>query len=246
MNDQNTPQSASQHSAASQSTQQSTPTSASKTTTGRQKNKVMYALSIHMKYGEVFHLEGLNKEEKDRYFELARNENDAMLVEDKASIVHLLSRDIAKISVKAYDEKYEKIYHPIEKLLFSESSMGRRVFSIIIKSFIAIAFLAIMGMFGLAVIEGNIMDVFFDGELFTQTILKGFDLVNKIFLFTIILMFVLNVIDIALGSKAHYFINQDGADPVEYSRLSNALVTVTFLVVFIIIKTILSTVAGMI
>ena len=209
------------------------------------KPKVMYALSIHMKYGEVFHLEGLSREEKEKYFELARNENDAMLVEDKASIVHLLSRDIAKISVKAYDEKYEKFYHPIEKLLFSESSLGRRIFSIIIKSFIAIAIFAILAMFGLEVVAGNIMDVFFEGELFTKTILKGFDLVNKIFLFTMILMLILNVIDIALGKNAHYFINQDGADPVEYSRLSNALVTVVFIIVFFVIKTILSTVAGM-
>jgi len=218
---------------------------ATQTPQASSKPKVQYALSIHMKYGEVLHIERLNKEEKDRYFELARNENATMLVEDKTSVIHLLSKDIAKISVKAYDEKYERIYHPLEKMLFSESSIGRRPFSFIIKSFIVLALLSILGMFGIAVVEGDIMNILFDPALLSETMLKGFDLMNKIFNFTFILMILLNIIDFALGFKAHYYINQDGADPVEYSRLSNAMVTGAFIVVYLIAKTILSSVASM-
>lgn len=218
---------------------------ATQTPLATNKPKVQYALSIHMKYGEVLHIESLNKEEKDRYFELARNENATMLVEDKTSVIHLLSKDIAKISVKAYDEKYERIYHPLEKMLFSESSIGRRPFSFIIKSFIVLALLSILGMFGLAVVEGDIMNILFDPALLSETMLKGFDLMNKIFNFTAILMILLNIIDFALGFKAHYYINQDGADPVEYSRLSNAMVTGAFIVVYLIAKTILNSVASM-
>lgn len=218
---------------------------ATQTPQATNKPKVQYALSVHMKYGEVLHIESLNKEEKDRYFELARNENATMLVEDKTSVIHLLSKDIAKISVKAYDEKYERIYHPLEKMLFSESSIGRRPFSFIIKSFIVLALLSILGMFGLAVVEGDIMNILFDPALLSETMLKGFDLMNKIFNFTAILMILLNIIDFALGFKAHYYINQDGADPVEYSRLSNAMVTGAFIVVYLIAKTILNSVASM-
>ncbi len=209
------------------------------------KKSVMYALSIHMKYGEVLHIEGLNKEEKDRYFQLAREENATMLVEDKSSVRHLLSKDIAKISVKAYDEKYEKIYHPLEKILFSESSMGRRIFSFIIKAFVILSILSIVGMFGVAMLEGDIMDVFFDPAILSETILKGFDLMNKIFGLTVLVMAILNVFDLGLGLKSHYYINQDGADPVEYSRLSNVLVTGAFIVVFLIAKTILNTIVTM-
>lgn len=209
------------------------------------KKSVMYALSIHMKYGEVLHIEGLNKEEKDRYFQLAREENATMLVEDKSSVRHLLSKDIAKISVKAYDEKYEKIYHPLEKILFSESSMGRRIFSFIIKAFVILSILSIVGMFGVAMLEGDIMDVFFDPAILSETILKGFDLMNKIFGLTVLVMAILNLFDLGLGLKSHYYINQDGADPVEYSRLSNVLVTGAFIVVFLIAKTILNTIVTM-
>ncbi len=212
--------------------------------TVKAKPKVMYALSLTMKYGEVLHIEGLNKEEKDRYFDLARREEATMVVEDKESVRHLLSKDIAKISVKAYDEKYEKIYHPIEKMLFSESSLGRKTFSLIIKAFVVLSIVSILAMFGMAVVEGNIMDVIFDGELFSATILKGIDLMNKIFGFTFVLMILLNILDFGLGYKAHYYINQDGADPVEHSRLSNAVVTVVFIVVYVVAKAIINSVAG--
>lgn len=209
------------------------------------KSKVMYALSIHMKYGEVLHIEGLNKEEKDRYFELARHENNTMLVEDKASVINLLGKDIAKISVKAYDEKYEKIYHPLEKMLFSESSIGRRPFSFVIKSFVVLAILSILGMFGVEVVKGDIMTVLFDGAMMSETIVKGFDLMNKIFAFTAVLLVIMSIIDLGLGFRSHYYINQDGADPVEFSRLSNGVVTVAFIIVFMIAKTILESVTNM-
>jgi hypothetical protein len=219
--------------------------SENKTTKTTVKSKVMYALSIHMKYGEVLHIEGLNKEEKDKYFELARREDSTMLVEDKTSVIHLLSRDIAKISVKAYDEKYERMYHPLEKMVFSESSVGRRPFSFIIKTFIVLAILSIVSAFGVAMLSGNIMDVFFDKVVLTETLTKGFDLMNKIFTFTAVLLIMLSIIDIGLGYKAHYYINQDGSDPVEYSRISNLVVSIAFIVVFMIVKSLLATVVTM-
>ena len=219
--------------------------SENKTTKATVKPKVMYALSIHMKYGEVLHIEGLNKEEKDRYFELARKEDSTMLVEDKTSVIHLLSRDIAKISVKAYDEKYERIYHPLEKMVFSESSVGRRPFSFIIKTFIVLAILSILSAFGVAMLSGNIMDVFFDKVVLTETLTKGFDLMNKIFTFTAVLLIMLSIIDIGLGFKAHYYINQDGSDPVEYSRISNLVVSIAFIIVFMIVKSLLASVVTM-
>ncbi len=219
--------------------------SENKTTKAASKSKVMYALSIHMKYGEVLHIEGLNKEEKDRYFELARKEDGTMLVEDKTSVIHLLSRDIAKISVKAYDEKYERIYHPLEKMIFSESSVGRRPFSLIIKSFIILAVLSIIGVFGVAMLSGDIMEVFFDKTIFSETLLKGFNLMGKIFSFTAVLLILLNIVDIGLGYKAHYYINQDGSEPVEYSRISNLLVSIVFIIVFMVAKMLLDSVVAM-
>lgn len=206
----------------------------------RKKSHLRYALSIHMKYGEVLHVEDLTKEEKDQYFELARYDDRSLIVEDTTSVRHILGKDIAKISVKAYDEQYEKFMHPIEKMMFSESTLGRKLFATIIKAFVGISFVGMIGVFGLAMIEGNILDVFFDPELFGATIVRGFEFIKTLFNYTVILLILLNLVDLVLGLKADYYINQDGEQSAETSRLSNVFVTAAFIVIFIVIRMLLN------
>lgn len=206
----------------------------------RKRAHLRYALSIHMKYGEVLHVEDLTKEEKDQYFELARHDDRSLIVEDAVSVRHILGKDIAKISVKAYDEQYEKLIHPIEKMMFSETTLGRKLFSTIIKVFVGVSFLGMIGVFALAMIEGNILDVFFDPKLFGATILKGFDFIKTLFNYTVILMILMNLIDLVLGLRSDYYINQDGEQSAETSRLSNVVVTAAFIVIFIVIQIVLN------
>jgi hypothetical protein len=206
----------------------------------RKRALLRYALSIHMKYGEVLHVEDLTKDEKDQYFELARQEDRSLIVEDATSVRHIRGKDIAKISVKAYDDQYEKWVHPIEKMAFSESTLGRKLFSTIIKAFVGVSFLGIIGVFALAMIEGDVLDVLFDPKLLSATMLKGFDFIKMLFNYTVILMILLNLIDLVLGLKANYFINQDGEEAAETSRLSNVFVTAAFIIVFTVINLVLS------
>lgn len=206
----------------------------------RKKAHLRYALSIHMKYGEVLHVEDLTKDEKDQYFELARHDDRSLIVEDTTSVRHILGKDIAKISVKAYDDQYEKLIHPLEKMMFSESTLGRKLFSTIIKAFVGVSFLGMIGVFGLAMIEGNVLDVFFDPKLLGATVVKGFDFIKTLFNYTVILLILLNLVDLVLGLRADYYINQDGEQPAETSRLSNTFVTAAFIVIFIIIQVVLN------
>jgi hypothetical protein len=101
-------------------------------------------------------------------------------------------------------------------------------------------------MFGLSVVDGTIMDVLFESDQFLATVSKGFDVMNTLFGFTVALMILLNVMDIILGLRAHYYINQDGADPVEVSRISNAAVTLAFIVIFLVAKTVIGGLSSMI
>jgi transcriptional antiterminator Rof (Rho-off) len=206
----------------------------------RKRTSIRYALSIHMKYGEVLHAEGLTKEEKDEYFGLAKQKDQNLIVEDNASVRNLRSEDIAKISAKAYDTEYEKVAYPVRKMLFSESTIGRKPFVWLIKAFVIIAVLGILGFFGLAMVEGNIVDVFFDPAVFSETILKGIDFTKMVFNYIVIFMVLLSLIDIVLGLRADYYINQDGVEPVDVSRLSNLVVTVVFIVVFMVVRSMLA------
>lgn len=201
---------------------------------------LLYALSIHMKYGEVLHVEGITKEDKERYIELARSVGQTMLVEDSITVRHLHSNDISKISVKAYDAEREKWMHPFQKMLFTESSLGRPLFRGVIKAFVWFSVLSIIGMFGLAMIEGNVFDVFFDASIFMSTLQRGFDFMQQLFKYAVILLILLNLLDLGLGLNASYFINQDGEEAPEFSRLSNVTVTAAFVIIFTIVRMVLN------
>lgn len=211
----------------------------------RKKSHMRFALSIYMKYGEVLHVEGLTKEEKDQYFNLARETSQSLLIEDSSGIRHIMGKDIARITVKPYDAQYEKYMLPLRKMLFSESTLGRKLFTILIKLFIGVSILGIIGIFGLAMIEGNIIDVFFEPDLFAETLTKGIDLMSGLFGYMVILMILLSLIDLVLGLRADYFINQDGEEPAEITRAGNLGVTFGFIVVFKVIETMLTKVLEM-
>lgn len=205
----------------------------------RKNSHMRFALSIYMKYGEVLHVEGLTREEKDQYFDLARDTSRSLLVEDGTSIRHIMGKDIARITVKPYDNQYEKVMLPLRKMLFSESTLGRKLFTVLIKLFAGISILGIIGVFGLAMIEGNIIDVFFEPELFGETLGKGIDLMSGLFGYMVILMILLSLIDLVLGLRADYFINQDGEEPAEITRAGNLAVTFGFIIVYKVIETVL-------
>lgn len=205
----------------------------------RKNSHMRFALSIYMKYGEVLHVEGLTREEKDQYFDLARDTSRSLLVEDGTSIRHIMGKDIARITVKPYDNQYEKVMLPLRKMLFSESTLGRKLFTVLIKLFAGISILGIIGVFGLAMIEGNIIDVFFEPELFGETLSKGIDLMSGLFGYMVILMILLSLIDLVLGLRADYFINQDGEEPAETTRAGNLAVTFEFIIVYKVIETVL-------
>jgi len=202
--------------------------------------EAIYAISIHLKYGEVLHLEDIDAETKNTYLDLCRNPSKSILIENNNSIRNLFGTDIAKISVVAYDEKYRTVWHPVKKMFLSESTLGRRTFSTIIKIFIFMMFMAVIGILSSKVIDGTIMDVIFDPKLFAQTFGEALDIIQSVFSYTFVALIILNIVDVLLGVKAQYNVNQDGSIPVENSALNNIELTVIFAIVYFIAKIILS------
>lgn len=199
---------------------------------------VKYALSIFMKYGEVLHVEGVNREVKDRYFELAKSPNSSMLVEDSRNIRNIHGSDIANISVKRYDAVYEKTFFQAEKMLFSESSVGRGIYFTAIKIFLLLSALAIASQLVVAAMSGDIMELIMDLSKISTYLDKGIKMVMSLFRYTVIIMFLISAIDIILGLNAHYHINRDGDPPVVDKRVNGIIITLGFLVVMLIAKSI--------
>lgn len=209
-----------------------------------QSSSIRYALSFQMKYGEVLHVENLQKDEKDKYLDFARKDNASMLVEDRNTLRNLHSNDIAKVSVVAYDLEKDETSFKVKKMLYSESSLGRPLFKGLIKLYIAIAVLGIIGFFGIAMVENGFIDIFLDMKKFIAGFTRGFDFAGTVFILMSVIMLLLAFGDLLLGLNTKFFRNQDGEEPAMTTRLSNLTLVVAFMIVMIVIQITFNMVAG--
>lgn len=201
-----------------------------------QSSSKRYALSFQMKYGEVLHLENITKEEKDKYLEFVRKENATVLVEDKNTLRNLHSADIARVSVVGYDLHQDETSYRVKKMLYSESSLGRGIFKGMIKLYIAVAVLGIIGFFGIAMVENGLFDIFLKMDKFLGGFTKGLEFSGMIFKIFSLILLLMAFLDIALGYNAKYFRNQDGEEPPMTTRISNLTLVVAFMVVMMGIR----------
>ena len=197
-------------------------------------NEKLHALSIHMKYGEVLHLDDISMERRDEYLKLCKETSSSILVEDDESVRNVLGKDIAKISVKTYSRQYREYIFPIKKALMSESILGKTFYSWIIKLFFIISSISIFSILFLKTADGTIIDTLFDSKMlagFLEQTLRG---VSKVYTFAIIGLLLGNIIDYALSLKTYYPVNQDGAEPAEHPRYAMTIMIIVFILVYTI------------
>lgn len=202
----------------------------------KSQSSTRYALSIFMKFGEVLHLEGLDRELKDKYFDLARTPNASMLVEDRNSIRNIKGSDIANITAKKYDIAYERTIFQVKKMLLSQSSVNKSIYFIAMKIFAFLAFIAVGSQLMVSLASGEIMDLVMDMNKMGALLGKGVSSAMNVFKYTVIIMYLIAVVDIILGLNADYYINQDGVEPVDNRRIDGVLITTVFTFVVILIK----------
>lgn len=194
----------------------------------------LHALSIHMKYGEVLHIDDISKERKENYLKLCTEPSTSIIVEDEDSIRNLLSQDVAKISVKEYSHEYRGYFFPLKKALLSESALGRRFYTMVIKLFVLFSVLIVLGFIGLKVVEGTIVDVLFDPDLLRALLDEMLNMIGKLFKYTTILMLLANLLDYGLSYNAYFPVNRDGTEPVEITRVSNTAMVLVFVLCYAI------------
>lgn len=202
------------------------------------KKTIYYALSIFLKNGEVLHLNGLSREEKDRYFALARNPEMSMLHEEGNEIRNLLGSDISSITYKRYTESYEKTIFQAEKMLLSESTFGTGIYFTIIKLFVALTVLWAIKETATNALKGDLMAVIMDADTLTKIFTDGVASASSIFKYAYLIMITFSLIDIVLGLTARYYINQDGAAPIRTRRFMGLLITIIFIIVVSLLNSI--------
>lgn len=194
----------------------------------------LHALSIHMKYGEVLHIDDISKERKENYLKLCTEPSTSIIVEDQDSIRNLMGHDVAKISVKEYSHEYRGYFFPLKKALLSESDVGRGLYRLTIKLFVLFAVFVVIGLLGLRVVDGTILDTLFDQTLLIGLVNEILNMIGKLFNYAMIVMVVANILDYALSYRAYYPVNSDGTEPIEISRVSNSVVVLIFVLCYVI------------
>jgi len=212
----------------------------------KSEHPILYALSIHLKYGEVLHVESIDKEMKDAYLSLTKTPGEKMLLESKEEVRQLRSDDIAKVSIVAYDESYLKVWYPLKRMFLSESSFARYLFSFVIKLFVFIAVVLGLAQLGLKVIDGTIMDVLFDPVQFKDMMVALTSQIKTLFKFTLIFMVLWHFLDMALSFRKTFYINQDGAPWFEHTVSSHMGITALFFVGYTVVMAVLRGVLEMI
>lgn len=201
--------------------------------------KIMkYALSIFLKNGEVLHLSDLSREEKDRYFALARNPEMNMLLEEDNEIRNLVGADISSITFKRYTDTYEKTVFQAEKMLLSESTFGVGIYSLIIKLFVFFTVLWAIKETATNALKGDLMSVIMDTDALTKIFTDGLASASGIFKYSYLLMITISLIDIIMGLTATYHINRDGTPPVRVPRCVGLIITIVFMIVVSFINSI--------
>lgn len=198
---------------------------------------IYYALSIFLKSGDVLHLSGLTREEKDRYFALARNPEQSMLLESENGIRNLLGSDIASITFKKYTKAYEQTLFQIEKMFMSESSFGTGVYFTIIKLFIFLALLFALKEMVTGALQGDLMSTIMDGSALGRLFTNSLASAVGIFKYAYVIMLAIALVDLVLGLLAKYYINMDGAPVIKTQRFMGLLITLVFMIVVSIART---------
>lgn len=199
----------------------------------------MYSLCIHLKYGDILHVEDLNSAEKDVYFDLSRKSGGTLLLETKSEIRNLCSEDISRITSVAYDKQYKDGMHRVKSMLFSESSIGNVLFSLIPKLFYVIAVILGIASIAATVIDGSIFDMLTESSLILDLMNSTLASIAILFKVVFVTMLVLNIVDFVLPLDEEYFVNRDGMEEVDCSRISNLLMTGKFLFVILILNAVI-------
>ncbi len=200
---------------------------------------IYYALSVFMKNGDVLHLEGLTREEKDRYFTLARNPEQSLLIEEDNRVRNLLGADIASVSFKRYTMAYEKGLFQVEKMFMSESFFGKAVYFTIMKVFFLFAIILMIKETAMTLFQGDIATTLFDVDAIGRVFTESLAATNTLFRYAYVIMLAISLIDIVLGLISNYHINQDGAPEVSVRRYTGLLITIVFIIAISLIKSIL-------
>ncbi len=200
------------------------------------KDGKLYAVNIHLKSGQIVHLEHLEKGEKDAYVNHARNGKDKMLIETNKTVWRILPDDIERIEVKSYNKQQANGVYPFMRIVMTKSRLDTSIFTRFIFFFIvllvvSVAFQVVRGM----LIEDP-MAILTDYTLLAPYMADASKMFVKFSWMLVIAMAVLNVIDLILGSTEKFYILDEERSMLEGTKVFHILITIGCLIGFKVVN----------
>lgn len=200
------------------------------------KASALYSLSIFLKHGEVLHIENLNREQKDNYFRLCKDPKGSILIETEDQVRNILSYDIIKITSQTYTPDYKKYVQPVSKAMLTESLLGSTPFRWVRSLFFLFAIMSSGLVLFELMSDGVLLDILFDLEIQKMFMDGMAETVGKIYGYTIWILVVMHLLDIFLPNGEQYFVNRDGTEEPDVSKVNNLVATIGFIVLLQVIK----------
>ncbi len=202
------------------------------------KDGKLYAVNIHLKSGQVVHLEHLEKGEKDAYVNHARSGREKMLIETNKTVWRILPDDIERVDVKSYNNHQAKGLYPFMRIVMTKSRLDSSLFTRFIFYFIvllvaSVAFQVVRGM----LIEDP-MAILADYTLLAPFMEAASKMFVKFSWLLIIVMFALNILDLILGSTEKFYILDEDRSALEGTKVLHLLITLGCLVGFKLVNSV--------
>ncbi|PID80030.1 MAG: hypothetical protein CSB19_01120 [Clostridiales bacterium] len=196
------------------------------------KDGKLYAVNIHLKSGQVVHLEHLQKGEKDAYINYTRSGREKMLIETNKMVWRILPDDIERVEVKSYNTQQANGVYPFMKYAMTRSRLDTSVFT----RFILYFFLALIGSVGFQIVKALViedpMSVLVDYRLLVPYINDASDLFVQISWLLVVVMLGINVIDLLLKSTEKFYILDENRSFLEGTKIFHLIITLACLLGF--------------
>lgn len=195
------------------------------------KDNKLYAVNIHLKSGQIVHLEHLEKGKKDAYVNYVRTGTEKMLIETSRQVWRILPDDVERLEVKAYNSQQANGVYPFMRFLMARSRMETSTFTRFITFFIILFIVSIGVQMGIAIAEKDPFSILLSPSLFIPYLEGAASFFKKGAMILVFIMFVLNVLDFILKPTEEFFILDDDRSILEGTKLLHVIITLSCLVV---------------
>ncbi len=196
------------------------------------KDGKLYAVNVHLKSGQIIHLEHLEKGEKDAYINYVRNGREKMLIETNKLVWRILPDDIERVEVKSYNNQQANGLYPIMRIAMTKSRLETDLFTRFIFYFILLLIVSVLFNIFRAVLIEDPMTILADYTLLSPFMADASKMFVQFSWILVVVMLALNVLDLILSSAEKFYILDDERTLLEGTKVFHLMITIGCIIGF--------------